>query len=74
MFVLGGLESANTRKLAELCRRYNSQTFHLQNWGELDKSMTYHKNVAGVTAGASTPQWIISEFIERLEALDSEAE
>jgi len=35
---LGGLNSANTRKLAELCKKYNSQTFHLQNWNELDKS------------------------------------
>lgn len=41
MFVLGGLHSANTRKLAELCKQYNSQTFHLQNWQELDKSILF---------------------------------
>ncbi len=34
MFVLGSLESANTRRLAELCKKYNNQTFHLQNWNE----------------------------------------
>ncbi|MHC4240455.1 MAG: 4-hydroxy-3-methylbut-2-enyl diphosphate reductase, partial [Planctomycetota bacterium] len=66
MFVLGGLESANTRKLAELCKKYNSQTFHLQNWNELDKSMVFGKSRAGVTAGASTPEWIIAEFAENL--------
>ncbi|MHC4061921.1 MAG: 4-hydroxy-3-methylbut-2-enyl diphosphate reductase, partial [Planctomycetota bacterium] len=66
MFVLGGLESANTRKLAELCKKYNSQTFHLQNWNELDKSMVFGKSRAGVTAGASTPEWIIAEFVENL--------
>jgi len=71
MFVLGGLESANTRRLAELCKKWNSQTFHLQNWKELDISTVLGKNVAGVTAGASTPEWIIAEFVENLEAFDS---
>jgi 4-hydroxy-3-methylbut-2-enyl diphosphate reductase len=71
MFVLGGLESANTRKLAELCKKYNNQTFYLQNWNELDKSKVFGKNIAGVTAGASTPDWIITEFLRNLEAFDS---
>jgi len=103
MFVLGGLESANTRKLAELCKKENKLTFHLQNWNELDINMVFGKNVAsaasilpasatlartcgyasagvarrggrrsktaGVTAGASTPDWIIDEFVKGLEAL-----
>jgi 4-hydroxy-3-methylbut-2-enyl diphosphate reductase len=71
MFVLGGLESANTRKLAELCKKYNEQTFHLQSWAKFDKKMGSGKSVAGVTAGASTPDWIISEFVEQLTAFDS---
>ena len=71
MFVLGSLDSANTRKLAELCKKYNSETFHLQNWNELDKSRLFGKNVAGVTAGASTPEWIIAEFVENLVAFDT---
>ncbi len=70
MFVLGGLESANTRRLAELCKRVNKQTFHLQNWNELDKSVLSGKTTAGVTAGASTPDWIIDEFVRNLEAFD----
>ena len=70
MFVLGGLESANTHKLAELCKKYNPQTFHLQNWHEFDKSILSGKKVAGVTAGASTPQQVIDEFVRNLEAFD----
>ncbi|MHC4623884.1 MAG: 4-hydroxy-3-methylbut-2-enyl diphosphate reductase [Planctomycetota bacterium] len=70
MFVLGGLESANTRKLAELCKKYNEETFHLQNWNELDISMLLGKSTAGVTAGASTPEWVIAEFVENLAAFD----
>ncbi|MHC5060672.1 MAG: 4-hydroxy-3-methylbut-2-enyl diphosphate reductase [Planctomycetota bacterium] len=73
MFVLGGLHSANTRKLAELCRKQNNQTFHLQNWKELDKKLLIGKNMAGVTAGASTPDRIIAEFVENLRAFDLHA-
>jgi len=75
MFVLGGLESANTRRLAELCKKYNSRTFHLQNWSEFDRSILFGKKralpqVAGVTAGASTPEWIIAEFVENLAKIE----
>src|SRR3989339_1042849 len=64
MFVLGGLQSANTRTLATLCKKFNNQTFHLQNFSECDKSMTFGRKIAGVTAGASTPDWIIEDFIK----------
>lgn len=70
MFVLGGLHSANTRRLAELCEKHNSATFHLQNWDELDKNILFGRNIAGVTAGASTPSWVIDEFVNHLEAFD----
>ena len=86
MFVLGGLESANTRRLAELCKKYNSRTFHLQNWSEFDRNILFGlrrgasprrvgkkralPQVAGVTAGASTPEWIIAEFVENLAKIE----
>jgi 4-hydroxy-3-methylbut-2-enyl diphosphate reductase len=73
MFVLGGLESANTRRLAELCKNENSETYHLQNWKELDKRVLFGKNIAGVTAGASTPEWIIDEFVKNLETFDADS-
>jgi 4-hydroxy-3-methylbut-2-enyl diphosphate reductase len=67
MFVLGGLDSANTKKLAELCKRHNNKTFHLQNWHELDKKALCGIETVGVTAGASTPDRVIREFVEHLE-------
>jgi 4-hydroxy-3-methylbut-2-enyl diphosphate reductase len=93
MFVLGGLESANTRKLAELCKKCNNRTFHLQSWDEFDKKEVFDcpsfapeglrragrtaggfdKLTAGVTAGASTPQWIIDDFVKNLSAIGSES-
>ncbi|OQA00710.1 MAG: 4-hydroxy-3-methylbut-2-enyl diphosphate reductase [Planctomycetes bacterium ADurb.Bin401] len=71
MFILGGLHSANTRKLAELCKTYNKKTFHLQNWKELDKTILFGNNIAGITAGASTPQWVIDDFVENLRRFDN---
>jgi len=70
MFVLGGLHSANTRRLAELCKNHNNATFHLQNWDELDTNVLFGRSIAGVTAGASTPNWVIDEFVSRLEAFE----
>lgn len=71
MFVLGGQNSANTKKLAELCKKYNNQTFHLQNIKELDKSIIYGKKTVGIAAGASTPEAVVSEFVSVLKSLDS---
>lgn len=73
MFVLGGRESANTQKLAELCQKYNKKTFHLQNWDEFDKKLVFGSRTAGVTAGASTPQWIIDDFVKNLSAVEAES-
>jgi (E)-4-hydroxy-3-methyl-but-2-enyl pyrophosphate reductase len=69
MFVLGGRHSANTKKLADLCKIKNKNTFHLQNWSEIDKRIVSGFRTAGVTAGASTPDWVINEFVENLKKL-----
>jgi (E)-4-hydroxy-3-methyl-but-2-enyl pyrophosphate reductase len=68
MFILGGLHSANTRRLAELCRKYNPHTYHLETWQDLDQGILPGHHTAGVTAGASTPDWVIEEFVKNLEA------
>jgi 4-hydroxy-3-methylbut-2-enyl diphosphate reductase len=67
MFVLGGLHSGNTRRLAELCKHHNPRTHHLQCWEDLDTDLLQGHQRAGVTAGASTPDWIIRDFVEKLK-------
>ncbi len=69
MFVLGGLHSANTRELARLCSEEGCRTYHLETWEQFDPSMATGVRVAGVTAGASTPESVIAEFANNLEAL-----
>jgi 4-hydroxy-3-methylbut-2-enyl diphosphate reductase len=69
MFVLGGLHSANTREMARLCRETGCPTYHLETWEQFEPSMAEGKSIAGVTAGASTPEDVISEFVRNLEAV-----
>ena len=69
MFVLGGLHSANTQELARLCREQGVDTHHLETWTEFDPVMVAGKKVAGVTAGASTPEWVIEDFVNKLKVL-----
>jgi len=72
MFVLGGLHSANTRELARLCSNRGVPTFHLETWVQFEPSMVAGRNIAGVTAGASTPEWIVQDFVSRLESITSD--
>ncbi len=69
MFVLGGLHSANTQELARLCREQNVPTYHLENKSQFEASMVTGRKVAGVTAGASTPEWVLTEFVEHLRSI-----
>jgi len=70
MFVLGGRQSANTRELARLCGEQGVPTHHLEGWQQFSSEMAAGKCLAGVTAGASTPKWIVEEFVSSLAAFD----
>ncbi len=67
MIVIGGKHSSNTVKLAQICESVCKKTYHIQTY--LDLSVTQLKNCdsIGITAGASTPNWIIDEIINKLE-------
>lgn len=66
MIVLGGYNSANTRRLAEICREVNPNTIHVETAAEVDPSRLASVGRVGVTAGASTPQWIIEDLVARI--------
>ncbi len=73
MVVIGGRNSANTCELAEICRRC-VPTVHIENAAELDPSLLKGMNSVGVTAGASTPDWIIEEVIGGMSMFDEDLE
>lgn len=66
MVVIGGRESANTRRLAEVCARTGTPTYQIELAEELLPVWFQGRAVVGVTAGASTPDWVIEQVVERL--------
>lgn len=69
MFVVGGRNSANTNRLAEICREAGVPTYHIETADEIERKWVSGMQVVGLTAGASTPGWIIEEVNVRLAAL-----
>ncbi len=67
--VVGGRESGNTRRLAELCRGRQPRTFHVETADDLQASWFKKAKVVGVTAGASTPPDQIAAVAAALKAL-----
>jgi len=74
MIVLGGYNSSNTTKLYEICKKNCSNTIHVENWNEIPKEYFLGKNIntIGVTAGASTPDWIIKEATNKMSDMNNE--
>ncbi len=69
MIVLGGLNSSNTKKLAEICRQFCPKTFYIERINQLDTNNLKNINTLGITAGASTPDWIIKEAFEKMSEM-----
>ncbi len=70
MVVAGGKNSANTRHLAEVCRKAGARTYHVETAAELEPEWFFGADKAGITAGASTPDWIIEEVKQRMENME----
>jgi 4-hydroxy-3-methylbut-2-enyl diphosphate reductase len=68
MFVVGGRNSANTNRLAEICESAGVETYHIETAEEIQDEWLQGKTVVGLTAGASTPEWLIVEVKAKLEA------
>lgn len=69
MFVIGGHASANTSRLARICREIQPQTWHIETTEEIQPEWFDGVAKVGVTAGASTPRWLIDEVVTRIAEL-----
>jgi 4-hydroxy-3-methylbut-2-enyl diphosphate reductase len=67
--VVGGKNSANTRHLAEICRNIQPRTWHVETEEELQPEWFQGCRLVGVSAGASTPDWVVESVAERLRSL-----
>ena len=72
MVVVGGRGSANTTRLVRICEREGVPTFHIEEEHELDFDKLGKCDVVGLTAGASTPQWLIKRIEDMLASYERE--
>lgn len=66
IFIIGGKNSANTMRLADLAQKQQTPAFHIETAGELDSINIESYSRIGVSAGASTPNWIIDQVMEKI--------
>lgn len=74
LIVVGGKNSANTMRLAELGRNAGCVTYHIETAAELEQEWFKDKRTAGITAGASTPGWLIEEVYHKMQEFNQELE
>lgn len=69
MIVVGGKDSANTLRLASIATESGTPTQHVEAEKEIDWAAIADAETIGVTAGASTPHWMIKRVVEHLQLL-----
>lgn len=67
MLVVGGRNSANTGRLASVCRQENRPTYHIEVADEIESEWLENVEKVGITAGASTPDWVLEAVIRKLQ-------
>jgi 4-hydroxy-3-methylbut-2-enyl diphosphate reductase len=74
MIVIGGYNSSNTKKLVQVCEEKNIQAYHIESFSQLDEDWFRNKNHVGITAGTSTPEYVINEVHEAILKIAREIE
>jgi 4-hydroxy-3-methylbut-2-enyl diphosphate reductase len=70
MVIVGGRQSANTAQLAEVCRRVNPRVHQIESAAEIREEWFAGLSRIGVSAGASTPDDVIAEVVDRISAIE----
>lgn len=66
MLVVGGRNSANTSRLVSVCRKEGKPTYHIEVADEIQPAWLEGVSTVGVTAGASTPDWVVEGVLKKL--------
>jgi len=69
MIVIGGKNSSNTKQLYTIALADCPDSYHIESKDDLERLWFNGKNLCGISAGASTPDWIIDEVIESIKSL-----
>jgi len=69
IIVIGGKNSSNTKQLHSIAKSNCSDSYLIECADDMDSSWFDDKKLCGISAGASTPDWIIREVVERIEQI-----
>jgi 4-hydroxy-3-methylbut-2-enyl diphosphate reductase len=69
IIVIGGKNSSNTKQLHSICKENCNDSYLIENESEIDLAWFENKNLCGITAGASTPDWIIQQVVQKVESI-----
>ncbi|MBZ7985081.1 4-hydroxy-3-methylbut-2-enyl diphosphate reductase [Campylobacter sp. Cr9] len=67
MIIVGGKNSSNTKQLFLIAKEHCNDSYLIENENELDYRWFNNKKLCGVSAGASTPDWIIEKVVKKIE-------
>jgi len=70
MVIVGGRQSANTAQLTEVCRRVNPRVLQVESAEEIEDGWFTGLTRVGVSAGASTPDEVIAEVVDRITRIE----
>lgn len=69
MIIIGGKNSSNTKQLYSIAHEYCADSYHVESEEELQGQWFEGKKMCGISAGASTPDWIIDQIIDAISRL-----
>lgn len=70
VIIIGGRESANSRRLYEISKKINPKTYFIENAKQLEKKLFGGLEKVAISAGASTPDWVIGKVIDKIAKID----
>ncbi|HHS92307.1 MAG TPA: 4-hydroxy-3-methylbut-2-enyl diphosphate reductase, partial [Campylobacterales bacterium] len=69
MIVIGGKHSSNTKMLHSISQKDCPDSYLIENESELEAEWFHKKQFCGISAGASTPDWIVQNVISEIEKI-----
>ncbi|WP_456434098.1 4-hydroxy-3-methylbut-2-enyl diphosphate reductase [Nitratifractor sp.] len=69
MIVIGGKHSSNTKQLHSICKHYCEASYLIENESELRPEWFEGKRLCGISAGASTPDWVVQNVVDAIRRL-----
>lgn len=71
MIIIGGKNSSNTKQLHSISESLCKDSYHIESSDDIEEKWFEGKEMCGISAGASTPDWIIQDIIQKIEQISS---